>query len=312
MTNRTPLVLDCDPGHDDAFALLVAGASEAVELLAVTTVAGNQTVDKTTRNACRVLSAAGLTSMPLAAGAARPLVRPLRIAEDVHGESGLDGPAWDDPVVQPTALGAVELLRRTLTAATEPVALVATGPLTNVAALLTAHPEVAENVREISWMGGSTGRGNVSPFAEFNAAVDPEALHIVLHSGLPVTMCGLDVTHRALATEPVITALRGLNTPLGAVTAELLTFFASTYRELFGFTAPPLHDPVALARVVDPTLVRCVRANVEVECSAQWTVGATAVDLDDRTGREPETDVALELDVDRFWELIVSSVARYG
>lgn len=312
MATPTPLVLDCDPGHDDAVALLVAGASEVVDLRAVTTVAGNQTLDKTTLNACRVLSTAGLTDVPVAAGAASPLLRPLRVADDIHGESGLDGPDWRDPEVRPSDLGAVELLRRTLTAADEPVTVVATGPLTNVAALLTAHPDVVEAIREISWMGGSTARGNVTPLAEFNAAVDPEAARIVLRSGVPVTMCGLDVTHRALATEPVVARLRALDAPLGGVTAELLTFFATTYRSVFGFDAPPLHDPVAVARVIDPNLVGTVRANVEVECEGRWTSGATVTDLDGSTGREPTVDVATELDVPGFWELVVESVARCG
>ncbi len=309
---RTPVVLDCDPGHDDAIGLLVAAASEAIDLVAVTTVAGNQVLDKCTLNACRVLSAAGIAGVPVAAGAARPLVRPLRIADDVHGESGLDGPAWGEPSVGPGGFGAVELLRRALTAAAEPVTVVATGPLTNVAALISSHPEAAHRIREISWMGGSAGRGNISPFAEFNAAVDPEAARIVLDSGLPVTMCGLDVTHQALATEAVVNALRGLGTTMGTTAADLLTFFAATYRDLFDFAAPPLHDPVAVARVIDPTLVRTVRVNVEVECRGEWTAGATAVDLVGYTGREPNADVALELDVERFWDLIVRSIAWYG
>ncbi len=308
----TPLVLDCDPGHDDAVALLVAGASDALDLRAVTTVGGNQILDKCTRNACRVLSAAGLTHVPVAAGAAGPLERPLVIADDVHGESGLDGPRWGEPTVNPVDVDAVELLRLTISTADQPVVVAATGPLTNIAALLTTHPEVSANIREISWMGGSTARGNVTPLAEFNAAVDPEAVRVVLDSGLAVTMCGLDVTHQALATDEVLATLRALDTPLGNLVVELLTFFAGTYRDIFGFAAPPVHDPVAVARVIDPTLVRAVRANVEIETRGAWTTGATVVDLHGNSGRQPSNvDVALDLDAERFWKLVVGSVARY-
>ena len=302
----TPLVLDCDPGHDDAVALLLAGATD--RLRAVTTVGGNQVVEKCTLNALRVLSMSGL-DVPVAEGAPKPLVRPLRIADDVHGVSGLDGPEWPEPVVDPDPRGAAELLRRTLVESEEPVVVLATGPLTNVAALLLAHPEVAERIAEISWMGGSTGRGNVTPFAEFNAAVAPEAARVVFDSGVPVTMCGLDVTHQALVTEDVVARLRPL--PLGDVLVELMTFFGSTYRRIYGFEAPPLHDLVAVARVLDPTLVQSVRVNVEVETSGDWTTGATVVDLTGYTGRTPNADVALHLDVPRFWALVLDVLAAF-
>lgn len=301
-----PLVLDCDPGHDDAVALLVAGAQG--RLRAVTTVGGNQFVEKCTLNARRVLSMSGL-DVPVAEGASKPLVRPLRIADDVHGESGLDGPEWPEPAVLPEVCGAVELLRGALVESEEPVVVVATGPLTNVATLLLAHPEVKPRIAEISWMGGSTGRGNVTPFAEFNAAVDPEAARIVFDSGLPITMCGLDVTHQALVSDDVVARLRPL--PLGEVLVELMTFFGATYRSVYGFDAPPLHDPVAVARVLDPTLVRTVRANVEVETSGDWTTGATVADLTGHTGRSPNIDVALDLDVPRFWHLVIDGLAAF-
>ncbi|QUH00439.1 nucleoside hydrolase [Saccharopolyspora erythraea] len=307
-----PVVLDCDPGHDDAIAILLAGASDALDLRAVTTVGGNQSLEKITLNACRVLTVAGLAEVPLAAGAAKPLTRPLRVAADVHGESGLDGPEWPEPTARPLELGAVELLRRTIIESAEPVALIATGPLTNVATLLLAHPEVAGRIREISWMGGSAGRGNVTPLVEFNASTDPEAARIVFGSGLPLTMCGLDVTHQALVTPAIVDRLRALGTAVGDMSVELMRFFAATYRELFGFEGPPLHDPVAVARVVDPTLVRAQRVNVEIETRGDWTAGATVVDLAGRTGREANADVALELDVERFWDLVVGAIAVYG
>ena len=311
-----PVLLDCDPGHDDALAIVLAAASPAIDLLGITTVAGNQTLEKTTLNARRVCTVAGITSVPIAAGRAQPLHwrqhGRLRAAADIHGETGLDGPAFGEPTVQVQPADAVEFMRTVILAADRPVTLVATGPLTNVAALLLAHPEVAGRFGEIVVMGGSTERGNVTPYAEFNVAVDPEAADIVLGSGLPVTMCGLNVTHQALATGDVLDRIAALGTPLAGICVELLTFFAGSYRRVFGFDAPPLHDPVAVARVIDPTVVTTVEANVAVELTGMHTRGATVVDLHGVTGRPPNARVAVGLDAGRFWDLVVAAVVALG
>ncbi|HLI36997.1 MAG TPA: nucleoside hydrolase [Streptosporangiaceae bacterium] len=306
-----PVLLDCDPGHDDAMAIMLAAGSPAVELLGITTVAGNQTLDKTTLNARRVCTVAGIRCVPIAAGRAGPLHGPLRTAPDVHGESGLDGPEFGEPTVGVEADGAVEFSRRVLHGAAAPVTLIATGPLTNVAALLLAHPEAAGHIREIVLMGGSTGRGNVTPYAEFNIHVDPEAAGIVFGSGLPVTMCGLNVTHQALATDEVVRRITGLGTPLAGICAEMLTFFRGRYRRR-GFTAPPLHDPVAVARVIDPSVVEVVDAHVAVELAGTHTRGATVADLDGVTGQQPNARVATALDTGRFWKLMVDALAALG
>jgi inosine/uridine nucleosidase len=307
-----PVLLDCDPGHDDAMAILLAAASPAIDLLGITTVAGNQTLPKTTLNARRVCSVARITSVPIAAGRAQPLHGRLRAAADIHGETGLDGPAFGEPTAGVEPAGAVEFMRRVIVTADRPVTLVATGLLTNVAALLLAHPEAARRLDEIVVMGGSTERGNVTPYAEFNIFTDPEAAGIVLGSGLPVTMCGLNVTHQALATRDVLDRIAALGTPLAGICVELLTFFAGSYRRVFGFDAPPLHDPVAVARVIDPTMVTTVEANVAVELTGTHTRGATVVDLHGVTGRQPNARVAVGLDAERFWELVVAAVAALG
>jgi len=307
-----PVLLDCDPGHDDAMAILLAAASPSIDLLGITTVAGNQTLPKTTLNARRVCTVAGITSVPIAAGRDRPLHGPLRAAADIHGETGLDGPAFGKPAVQGEPTDAVEFMRRVIVTADRPVTLVATGPLTNVAALLLAHPEAAGRLDEIVVMGGSTERGNVTPLAEFNVYTDPEAADIVLGSGLPVTVCGLNVTHQALATRDVLDRIAALGTPLAGICVELLTFFADSYRRVFGFDAPPLHDPVAVARVIDPTMVTTVEANVAVELTGTHTRGASVVDLHGVTGRQPNARVAIGLDAGRFWELVVAAVAALG
>jgi len=307
----TPLILDCDPGHDDALAILLAVADPAVDLLAVTTVAGNQTVDKCTVNARRVLSLAGVSEVPVARGADRPLVRRLRIADDVHGTTGLDGPAFTgEPSVPESPYSAHELLVDVLRS--RPATIVATGALTNVARLLAEEPSLARNITEIVWMGGSTDRGNIAPLAEANACVDPEAADLVVRSGVPFTMCGLNVTHQALVTDDVLARLERIGTPLARVCGEWMTFFASTYRDLFGFEAPPLHDPVAVARVIDPAIVHCVEANLVIETKGDWTAGATVVDLDGYTGRPPNARIAVTLDREAFWNRVVTAITALG
>jgi inosine-uridine nucleoside N-ribohydrolase len=298
----TPVLLDCDPGHDDAIAiLLAAGRRDAIDLRAVTTVGGNAELEKVTLNARRVLTLAGVADVPVAAGAAGPRRGDLVTALEVHGQTGLDGADLPEPAMELDPRGAVELM-----AERGPATVVATGPLTNVAALLEHAPEA---VSEIVWMGGSTERGNTRPYAEFNAMVDPEAAEIVFESGVPVTMVGLNLTHQAQATDDVVDRFRALGTPAGEAVIGWLSFFADTYRQVYGFGGPPVHDPCALALVIDPTLVRCDEVFVAIETEGRWTRGATVVDVHGRFGRPPNARVAMELDVARFWDLVVDAVA---
>jgi purine nucleosidase len=307
-----PVIIDCDPGHDDALALLLAAGDARLRLLGVTTVAGNQTLDKTTTNALKMLALAGADGVPVAAGCARPLVGDLTVAADIHGASGLDGPDLDVPVAEAADIHAVELMRRLIVGSRQPVTLIATGPLTNVALLLSSHPEVMPLVRRIVLMGGSTDRGNTTPYGEFNIVTDPEAADIVLRAGLPTTMIGLNVTHQALATTEIIAEFRALGTRLGTVCADLMMFFAGTYHRVFGFDHPPVHDPIAVAAVIDPSMVHTVAAPVAVELTGTHTRGATVVDLHRRTGRPPNVDVAVGLEVDAFWRLLMAAVRRVG
>lgn len=300
----TPIVIDCDPGHDDAIAILLALASPEVELRAVTTVAGNQTLDKTTRNALAVLEVAGRTDVPVAAGADAPLRRPLRTAAHVHGESGLDGPAIGEPSAQPVGAHAVELLAEAI----EPgLVLVPTAPLTNVALLLERHPDVRDRLDEIVWMGGATGEGNVTPAAEFNAFVDPEAAAAVFGAGIPLTMIGLDVTHRALFTRAHAERLRGAGRA-GRFVAELSDFFQRFHERSYGFDGSPIHDALAVAQVIDPTLVTTRHVNVEVETESRLCDGRTVVDLRGVTGRPPNAHVGVDVDAERFLELLCSRI----
>jgi pyrimidine-specific ribonucleoside hydrolase len=301
-----PIVLDCDPGHDDAIALLLALASPELEVRAVTTVAGNQTLDKTTRNALRVLELAGRADIPVAAGADRPLVRELRVAAYVHGETGLDGPDLPEPSTEPQGRHAVELLAAETGSG---VTLVATGPLTNVALLLALHPETRPE--RIVLMGGAIGEGNVTPAAEFNIWVDPEAAKRVFESGIPLTMVGLDVTHQALATPAHADAMRARGR-VGEAVAELLDFYGRYHREQYGWDGSPIHDAVAVAYVARPELLRVQSCAVAIDNVSELSRGRTVVDLWGRTGREPNADVALGIDAPAFLDLLVERIASLG
>ena len=307
-----PMLLDCDPGHDDMVAILLAAGAPEIDLRAITTVAGNGTLEAVTRNALLTLDLGGIVGVPVAAGAAGPLLGPLQTAPQVHGESALDGAELGEPRGAAVEATAVELMAEVLRAATEPVALVAVGPLTNVALLLRTHPELREAIGRIVAMGGSAGAGNVAPLAEFNVLCDPEAAHVVLHSGVDVTLCPLDVTHQALAAPEVLAGLTALGTPLARTVVELLGFFADRYRELWGFVAAPVHDPVAVACVLDPGLVGTERVNVEVELRGEHTRGATVIDRAHVTGRAPNAEVAFDLDAAGFWRRVTAAVERLG
>lgn len=307
-----PLILDCDPGHDDAMAILLAAAHPAVDLRAITTVGGNQTLDKTTLNAQRICTVAGITGVPIAAGCAEPLVGELRTAADVHGASGMDGPSFGEVTVPVHELHAVELMHRIVTDAERPVTLVGVGPLTNIATLFRRYPDDRTRIERIVAMGGSTERGNTAPYAEFNVLVDPEAAHEVLTSGVPTVWHGLNVTHQAAATPAVIERIAALDTPLAGICLDLLTFFGDTYREVFGFEAPPVHDPVAVAYVIDEATVVSEHLPLRIELTGEHTRGATVVDLLGRMGWEPNATVGLKLDADRFWDLMIGAIETLG
>ncbi|CAA9386931.1 MAG: Pyrimidine-specific ribonucleoside hydrolase RihB [uncultured Rubrobacteraceae bacterium] len=304
-----PVILDVDPGHDDAVAIMMACGSPGLDLRAVTTVAGNATLPKTTRNALRILSLIGHTDVPVGAGAPEPLERPLRTAEDIHGESGMDGPEIPEPTFEVNKLDAVEVMADAIQESSEPVTLIPVGPLTNIATFLRKYPDLKGRISRVSLMGGSMGLGNTTPAAEFNVYVDPEAAREVFRSGLPITMCGLDVTHQAGAGRTERDRLRGIG-EVGEVVAGFLDFFAGTYERVFGFDAPPLHDPVAVAAVLEPGLLKTRRMNVEVECESDLTRGETVCDFHGVTGRPPNAEVGVGLDREAFFDLLLDSLKR--
>jgi inosine-uridine nucleoside N-ribohydrolase len=296
----TKILLDCDPGHDDAIALLLALGSPELELLGVTTVPGNQTLEKTTANALRVLEYVGREDIAVAAGADRPLVREPYVAAYVHGETGLDGPDLPPARGEPVDQHAVDFLAERI----EPdVVLVPTGPLTNVALLLARYPE--KRPERIVLMGGSIAEGNVTPAAEFNIWADPEAAARVFTSGIELTMVGLDVTHKALFTDRYSERLEGR---AGTMTRELLAFYNRFHAEVYGFDGSPIHDALAVAAVFRPELMETKHRGVKIDTESELSRGRTLVDLWGRAGWEPNCHVGVDVDAEGFCELLVERI----
>jgi pyrimidine-specific ribonucleoside hydrolase len=307
-----PIILDCDPGHDDALAIVLALARPELRLRAITTVAGNAPLDRTTRNALRVLTLVGRTDVPVAAGADRPILREPWVPVEFHGDSGLDGADLPEPAVGPVELSAVELLAALLRETEEPVTLVATGPLTNVALLLRAAPALRERIARISLMGGSLGAGNTTASAEFNIWADPEAAAIVFESGIPLRMSGLDVTHQALVLPADIARLEGLDTRPGRVFADLMRFFAVHHRERYGWDGPPIHDAVAVAWLAAPDLVVARRLRIDVETAGTHSRGRTVADEEGLSGRPVNAEVGVSIDRGRLIDMVVDAVGQFA
>jgi inosine-uridine nucleoside N-ribohydrolase len=307
----TAIILDCDPGHDDAIALLLALGSPELQVLGVTTVSGNQTLDKTTANAIRVLDHVGRPEIPVAPGAHRPLVRERHTAAQVHGETGLDGPNLPPPSRAPDPAHAIDWIAATVAASTEPVTLVATGPLTNVALVLARYPELESQLERIVLMGGAIGEGNTTPAAEFNIWVDPEAAHRVFASGIDLTMVGLDVTHQALMT-PAHTERLAAAGKAGKLVADLYSFYARFHERHYGWDGAPVHDAVAVAHVIDHTLLTTRHCGVVVDTGPELSRGRTHVDLRDTMGWTPNCHVAVGIDASRFLELLITRIGGLG
>lgn len=313
MSAPKKIILDCDPGHDDAIALLLAHGNPEIELLAVTTVVGNQTLAKVTRNALSVAAIAGIVGVPFAAGCPRPLVREIETAPDIHGDSGLDGPELPAPTFELDPRHAVDLIIDTVMSH-EPgtVTIVPTAGLTNIALAARKEPRIVERVKEVVLMGGGYHVGNWSPVAEFNIKIDPEAAHIVFNESWPVVMVGLDLTHQALATPAVVEQIAAVGTKPAQFVLELLEFFGRMYKDAQGFDYPPVHDPCAVAYVIDPSVVSTQRVPVDIELTGTLTLGMTVADFRAPAPEDCTTSVAVELDHQRFWDLVTDALVRIG
>lgn len=309
MSEARKIILDCDPGHDDAVAIMLALGNPAIDLLGITTVGGNQTLEKVTRNAQSVLAMCRREDVPIHAGARRPILHKIEVAESIHGESGLDGVELPNPTV-PLAQGhAVGYIIDTVMGS-EPgsVTLVGTGPLTNIALAARVEPRIVDRVHEVVVMGGAYHGGNWTAAAEFNIWVDPEAAQIVFDESWPVTMVGLDLTHQALATTEVEQAVREVGSDLGEFFIGLMGFFRKSYKDNQGFDDPPVHDPCTIAYLIDPTIVCTQVVPVRVETQGLLTTGMTVADFRMPPGADCHTQVATKLDHRRFWNLVVDAI----
>ncbi len=307
------IILDCDPGHDDAIALLLAHGNPNIELLAVTTVVGNQTLEKVTRNALGLARVANIVGVPFAAGCARPLVRDIEIAPDVHGESGLDGPELPEPTLALDPRHAVDLIIETIMShPPKTITLVPTGGLTNIAMAVRKEPKIAELVKEVVLMGGGYHVGNWSAVAEFNIKIDPEAAHIVFNEKWPLTMVGLDLTHQALATPDVIEKISKIGTKPSQFVVELLEHFGVLYEKAQGFVYPPVHDPCAVAYVIDPAVMTTQKVPIDIELTGTLTLGMTVADFRMPPSDDCHTQVAVKLNHAYFWDLIVEALELIG
>ena len=307
----TNVVLDVDPGHDDAIAMLLALEHDDVVVEAVTTVAGNQTLPKTTRNAQRVLALANRSDVPVVAGMAEPMVRSedLIATPEVHGESGLNGPDLPNPECDPVADHAVSRIRDLVMEGS--VTLVPTGPLTNVAAALRQYPAVEDRIDEIVLMGGAVGMGNYTPAAEYNILVDPEAADIVFDSNVPVTMVSLDVTRESRVGREHIERIRGFGDPVGSIVAAWLDYFLQWHERQYDRESVPIHDALAVGAIVDRGLVDTEHLHVAVETSGDHTLGQTVCDRYCVLDTVPNAHVALDVDRERFVDLLCDTLEAY-
>jgi len=321
------VILDCDPGHDDAMAILLA--AKRLDVVGITTVAGNQSIDKVTTNALKVVELAGLTHIPVAQGATYPLVRAPRHAPEIHGQTGLDGPDLPAPrtkVMKGHAVDfIVDIVMRTdgIVMRTDGVTLVPTGPLTNIALALRKEPRITNRVPEICLMGGSRTHGNVTAAAEFNIYFDPEAAHAVFTSGIPIKMVGLNVTEQVIATPQRRQQLRALGTRVAQASAEMLDFYGGAVERAYGGAGGAMHDPLAVAALIDPGILEFERMHVAVELAGQYTLGQTLCDdrfLRAGAGREaavrpgapPNAEVAVAVDAERFFTLFLAVLREYA
>jgi pyrimidine-specific ribonucleoside hydrolase len=320
------VILDCDPGHDDAFAIMLA--VKHLDVLGITTIGGNCTLDNVTKNALKILEVLERTDIPVYPGHAAPMVAPLVTAPQFHGESGLDGPVLPEPKVKAKKKHAVDFIIETLMT-TDDVTLIATGPLTNIAEAISREPEIVKRAREIYIMGGSVTYGNWTPAAEFNIFVDPEAAYRVFNSGLLVNMCGINLTRQCCLTFEHMQKFREIGTKAAILAADLLEFFIGSTISTAKLTGANLHDACPVAWIINPELIKAVPMHIDIELKGEYTRGMTVCDYRHLRGTDPEMDLyrvptmeprgeepnaqaALELDFDRFMNLLYETLRNYN
>ena len=310
--SKIPVIIDVDTGIDDAMALVLALQSDKLDIRGITTVAGNQTIEKTTRNTLDVVEYFGREEIPVAMGAKQPLVRPQIIAAYAHGESGLGTAVLPKAEKQPDELDAIDFIKKVLEESEEKITLVPTGPLTNIAILLKAYPHIKNKIKEIVLMGGGAFQGNSNATAEFNIFADPEAAQIVFNSGVKLVMCGLDVTMKAIVTPDDVETIKAIGNKASDFIVEAIEFYMAMYKKNANFTGCAMHDAVTITYLIAPELIKTRQGIARVDIDGKESYGATICDF--RPWRDREKDNALvgvDIDRDAFVNLLVEACKNY-
>ena len=306
---KTKIILDCDPGHDDAVAIILAGLSSKIDLLGITVAAGNQTIEKTSMNALNVARFIGL-DVPIAIGCQDPMVVPRVICSEVHGESGLDGYTFPNYPKDFDKRHACQFIIDTVMN-NDDVTVVTCGPMTNLAIAMKLEPNIIKRIKQVVLMGGSTDNGNTSPAAEFNIMCDAEAAHVVFTSGIPIKMIGLNVTRKVLVKQEVIDRISTINNKVSDMFVKLMKVFNENQRRTFGIEAAPLHDPITVVSLIDEDVVKFEKMNVEIDINHGSSYGRTNCDVFDYLHKVKNVDVAMDIDIDKYWDIIYNAIKSY-
>lgn len=308
---KRKVILDCDPGHDDAIAIMLAGKHESIDLLGITVVSGNQTLEKTglnTLNLCQFFN----FDVPVSLGSSMPLIKDIQVCPDIHGESGLDGYEFPELKRSFYHQNAVSYMIETLLKSNDKITVVTTGPMTNLALAMRVEPKIINHIEEVVVMGGSIANGNVSPAAEFNIYADPEAAHIVFNSGVKLLMVGLDVTRKVMVLPDVVQRMNRVDNHVSNLFVKLMNVFNENQQNVFGIPAGPLHDPVTIAYLINPHILKTKRVSCDIDISHGSSYGRTNIDLFDYLGKPKTIDVAIDIDVEMFWDLIESVIQSFS
>jgi len=308
---KRKIILDCDPGHDDAIAILLAGNHPEIELCGITVECGNQTLAKTGRNALNIVQYLGI-QVPVCLGVPEPLIKEKEVCPAIHGESGLDGFDFPPLKIDFDSRKAVNFIIETLLNSKEQITVVTTGPMTNLALALKIEPRIKEHIEEVILMGGSFTNGNVTPAAEFNIQCDPEAAYIVFTSGCTIKMFGLDVTRQVLVLPEIISRMEKIQNNASLFFTKLMKVFNENQKKVFGFEGGPLHDPVTLAYIIDPSVVGLSFVHCDIDISRGSSYGRTNCDIFDYMKLPKNTFVARSIDVKKYWDIIEEGLKRYN
>lgn len=312
MVEKKKIILDCDPGHDDAIAIMMAAKNEMIDLLGISVVAGNQTIEKTVRNALNVCQYLDL-DVPVYQGCGQPMIRNKpEVAGDIHGETGLDGPTFAPLTKKKEEKHGVQFIIDTLLASDGDITMVTTGPMTDLAMAMRLCPDIVPKIKEIVLMGGCYQLGNVTPAAEFNVITDADAAHVVFTSGRKIVMAGLDVTRKVLCYPEIIERMSKHKNPAGQLFVDLMTFFSKTQKEVYGWEGGPLHDPVTIAYLIDPTVLTLKEMYTEIDIRSTQSYGRTNCDFFHYSDKKPNSFVAIDIDTPKFWDIVEKGIEAYN